>query len=131
MCGTDSNWRNSIRRRFSDRIDIGKDALYTQYFMKDDLSRTEVLECLELIESEYELPAGLLRPEDSLLKIFEPVPAKNLWQWLVYQVREGDSQSELNYELEKRMLKHGTINDWHKFETVDDLVRAWCGKKPK
>lgn len=116
--------------RFADREDIGRDGLYERYFM--DLPKEAVFECFDLIEEEYELPSGLLRPEDKLMKLFAPVDTKNPLRWLVYQVREGDSQTEITSELAKRQQRYGTNEAWVQagVETVADLIRAWCGKRP-
>lgn len=126
----DQNWRTQIRRRFADRVDIGRDELYTRYFAPVGLPKEDVIALLELIELELELPSGLLRPDDSLAKLAEPVPAKNLWQWMVYQVRSGDRALEIDEQLEKRMRRYGMTGLWSNIETVGDLVRAWCGMLP-
>ncbi len=131
MNGTESHWRAALLSRFADREDIGKKELYRRYFAEAGLPEAAVLECLDLIELEYNFPPGLLRPEDKLTKLFEPVATKNPWRWLVYQVKEGDSQSEIEYELSKRQRQYGTIGTWSRLETVNDLIRAWCGQKPK
>lgn len=83
--------------------------MYKRYFA--DLPKEDVLECLELIEFEYELPAGLLRPADRLEKLFEPVASKNWWRSLVYQIRAGDRENELTLQLSKRMRRHGVRGD--------------------
>jgi hypothetical protein len=130
MSGTENYWRTVFLGRFADREDIGKEEVYRRYWEKAGLPKADVFECLNLIESEYELPAGLLRPEDSLSKLYQPVATKNPWRWLVYQTRAGDRQSEIKYELGKQMRKHGTLGTWASIETIDDLIRAWCGRKP-
>jgi hypothetical protein len=99
MNGTDAYWRAEMLRRFADREDIGKEELYKRYFA--DLPKEDVLKCLELIEFEYELPAGLLRPAGRLEKLFEPVASKNWWRSLVYQIRAGDRENELTLQLSK------------------------------
>jgi hypothetical protein len=125
-----------MRSRFSDRELLSRDHCYEVYFAPLGLPKEEVLECLDLIEFEFEVPAGLLRPTDRLLStLFAEVPPKNpwnLWKELVYRMREGDSQSELNYELGKRLRRYGTLDLWKntKIETIEDLLRAWCGEPP-
>lgn len=95
-------------------------------------AKDKVFECLKLIEDEYQVPAGLLRPDDKLEKLFDPVVAKNPWRWLVYRTREGDSETEINYELGKRIRRSGTVQSWSHVEkfgdlTIRDFIRAWCG----
>lgn len=53
-----THWHKTLLNRFADREDIGKDNLYEQYF--SDLPRADVFEFFDLIEFEYEIPAGLL-----------------------------------------------------------------------
>ena len=128
-------WRQEVLERFHGRENLSRDELYARYFEKAGLPKDEVLECLRLLEFEYDVPSGLLRPQDKLEKLFSPVPAKNPWQWLVYRTREGDSQTEINYELGKRMRRAGTIQSWSHIKnfgdiTFFDLIKAWCGKTP-
>jgi hypothetical protein len=105
--------------------------LYNRYFRH--LPKEQVFACLTFIEDEYEIPAGLLRPADSLTKLFAPVATSNPLKWLVYQVREGDSQNELNYELFRRQQRAGTNQAWVRagIKTINDLIDAWCGRSPQ
>lgn len=130
MNGTDTYWRAAILSRFAGREKLSKEELYDSYFRQEGLPKEAVLECLGLIDEEYEFLAGFLRPEDKLKKLFEPVATKNPWRWLVYQVREGDSETELGYQLGKRTRQHGTFDARKDIETVGDFIRAWCGQKP-
>ena len=122
------SWRKNMLSRFAGREDLGKDDLCERHFK--ELPREEVLECLELVESELKIPAGVLRPEDKLDTLFEPVSTNNPLHWLTYQVRAGDRQGEISYQLNKRLRKHGTADAWTQIETINDLVRAWCGQTP-
>jgi hypothetical protein len=123
-----AHWHKVFLSRFADRKDIGKDKLYEQYF--SHLPKKDVIEFFDLIEFEYEIPAGQLRPEDKVSKLFEPVKPRNVWHWLVYQVREGDSKIEVINELVKREKRYGTYEKW-KIETIDDLIQCWCGQLPR
>ncbi len=123
-----THWHKSFLSRFADREDIGKDKLYKEYF--SDLPKEEVTEFFDLIEFEYEIPAGLLRPDDEASKLFDPVPRKGVWHWFFYDTREGDSQIEITNQLVKREKLYGTYEKW-KIDTVDDLIRCWCGQKPR
>lgn len=125
-----SEWHNAILSRFGKREDFGKDGLYKRYFKSDELPREAVLECFDLIESEYGISVGILRPDDVLTKLFEPVITRNPLKWLEYQLKAGDKQSELNYQLNKRLRKHNIFELVYPVITVDDFVHAWCGQKP-
>jgi hypothetical protein len=135
MSKLDADWREDILRRFGGRQNLSKEALYARYFEKLGCPKTEVLECFNLIEFEYQIPAGVLRPEDKLEKLFEPVTTKKPWRWLVYRTHEGDSETEINYELGKRMRRFGTVQAWSHIEkfgdlTICELIKAWCGREP-
>jgi len=123
-------WHRAFLRRFADRTDLGKDEFYQRYFQQEDIEREAVEECLSLIESEYQISPGLLRPEDKLDLLFQPVKTRNPFLWVLYRSREEDSESEIRYQLGKQMRRHGTLNEWQ-IETIDDLIRAWCGKHPE
>jgi hypothetical protein len=125
-----SSWRRSVVKRFSDRPDIGKKEVYLQYFEPMGLSEKCVLECLDLIETEYDVSAGLIRPNDNISLLVGDVMTKNPIRWVFYRAREEDIQSELNYQLGKRMRQHGTEGLWKDIDTIGDFVRAWCGGKP-
>jgi hypothetical protein len=130
MNGTNAAWRKELRKRFADREDIGKECLYEKFFAAKGFPRSDVLELFDTIELEFDLPAGLLRPTDSLKKLGAPVSPKNPWQWMVFQVRSGDSQQALADQLEKRLKTFGTTDLWKRVETIADLVTAWCGQAP-
>jgi hypothetical protein len=129
------DWEQAIVRRFDGRENLAINELYNRFFKNAELRKDEVVECLKLLESEYKVPAGVLRPNDKLAKLFHPVRATTPWQWLVYRTREGDTETEINYELGKRMRRSGTVKSWSHIKrfgdlTVSDLLRAWCGLTP-
>ena len=123
-------WHQRLLQRLTDRIDLGKDRLYDEYFAKQLLPQEQVLNCLSLLESEYQISAGLLRPKDSLEILFNRVPAKSPLLWLVYRTREDDSRSEINYQLGKRIRKYRLDVQSSQIRTLEDLVKVWCGKSP-
>ena len=71
-------------KRFEGREDLGKEGLYKTYFEPLGLDKSEVLKCLEEIELGYEIPPGVLRPEDSMSKLNERVPTKNPIEWFLW-----------------------------------------------
>jgi len=123
-------WKEAFLAHFSDREDIGIDEVYARFFMSEGLPKHCVFDCLNLIEIEYQLPAGLIRPSDSLQKLLKPVATKNPIRWFFYRSQEEDRESELNYQLNKRLRQYGTFEAWQKFETIGDYVHAWCGGVP-
>ena len=122
------NWRSEILGRFADREDLGANEAYRRFWSQ--LPEADVLELFALLESEYLFPPGLLRPNDSLERLFQPVRTQNPLRWLIYRARGEDRMSEVNYQLAKRQRRHGTLDKWKRIDTVDDLIRAWCGLLP-
>jgi len=130
IAGLDRRWMTAIRGRFADRENIGRERVYELYFANEDLPEQEVFECFDLIETEYGAITGLLRPEDSLEKLFQPVATRNPFRSMTYEIMAGDRQLWLGEDLRKQMRRHGVNQDWPRMETIGDFVRAWCGRKP-
>ena len=126
----DRKWLAAIRERFADRKDIGRERVFELYFAREGLPREEVFECLDLIETEYGYIAGLLRPEDSLEKLFTPVQTRNPFRSITYEIMAGDRQLWFGDELEQKLREYGIrkYSDWPPINTIGDFVRAWCGR---
>ena len=126
----DRKWLAAIRQRFGDREDIGRERVYERYFEKEGLPKARVFECFDLIETEYGYISGLLRPDDSLDKLFMKVPTRNPFRWASYEIMAGDRQVWFGEELEKRLREYGIREyaDWPRVDTIGDFLRAWCGK---
>jgi hypothetical protein len=56
------------------------------------------------------------------------VPARRWWRWHVHEVIAGDRQFWLQEELDKKLKMHGLSGKVRQVNTIDELVRAWCGK---
>lgn len=123
-------WTAAIRERFSDREDVGKAQAYERFFARSNLSKQAVYEVLELLESEYGVPAGVLRPSDRLDKLMMPVRPANFWQWAVYQVKQGDRHFALQEALTKRLKHFGTVEVWRDVSTLAEYISAWDGRAP-
>ena len=129
MKSADVKWREEVRSRFAARQDLGKEGVYEAHFASMKLPRTAVLELLDLIGREYDLPPGLLRPEDSLSKLSIPPIHENWWQWLVFQVRAGDIQLTVIDELKRRSRLSAEDLQSTDIQTLADLARLWCGEQ--
>jgi len=125
------HWHQSIRSRFADREQLEPQAAYEQFWSA--YHRQAVMEFFQLVETEYQLPPGLLRPDDDINKLLEPIKPAKFVKWLFDQARTEDSGAELIYQLGKREQQHGTQEVWEreKIRTIDDLMRAWSGQLPK
>src|SRR2546429_2220763 len=112
MSENNNRWQEGVLNRFAGREVLDQETLYERYFKGEGMLQAEVVECLTLIESELGIPAGVLRPEDELDMLFEPIPTKNPLKWLIYQTRAGDRQAEIGYQLNKRLRRYGTVDAW-------------------
>jgi hypothetical protein len=123
-------WAENLLKRFEGRKELGKKELYEKHFKSQNLDEKEVMECFEEIELGYNIPAGILRPEDNLTKLTNRVTTNNPLKWFWWLGKNEFSDDSLIEELGIRMKKHGTFSEWKVIETFDDLVQAWCGQKP-
>ena len=89
------------------------------------------MSCFEEIEVSFNIPVGVLRPEDNLKKLTDRVPTNNPFKWFWWLGKNEFSDQNLLEELGIRMRRHGIFNDWKIINTFEDLIRAWCGEKPK
>lgn len=126
-----NSFTEKLLARFEGREDLGGEGLYEKYFKAEGLDRGEVLECFSELEFNFRVPAGILRPTDSMRKLTDRVTTNNPFVWFLWLGRNEFAGDDLVDELNIRLRKYGTFNDWKQFETVEDVVRAWCGKKPK
>jgi hypothetical protein len=121
------SWERAIRARFGDREDLGTAGVHTRFW--PHLPRDQFDQLAQLLDAEYRIPVGLLRPEDALSKFSDPVPTRNPWRWLSYRTAEGDRWSEINYQLVHRLDRRGAPLPKPPAMTVDALVRVWCGEE--
>lgn len=122
-------WREAKLARFTGRENLGKTGLYELYFKPLGLPEKEVMECFQEIESDFEIPAGILRPEDPMTKLTDRVGTNNPLKWFWWLGRNEFSGDDLMEELGVRLRKYGTFHEWKTIDTFEDLVRAWCGQK--
>lgn len=118
--------------RFEGREDLGYKELYEKYFEPQGLSEENVMECFKEVEFNFHIPVGILRPTDNMAKLTERVTTNNPFIWFWWLGRNEFRGDDLLDELNIRLRKYGTFDDWGKvINTFEDLVRAWCGEKPK
>jgi hypothetical protein len=119
-------WERAIRERFGERDDLGIGGVWARFW--SHLPAEEFEELARLLQDEYGLQIGLLRPDDALSKLWTPVPTQNPLRWLQYRTAEGDRWSELNHALVRRCDRRRLPLPRPPAMTVDELVRAWCGE---
>lgn len=122
---TASRWRREFLGRFSDREDLGSEGVWTAFWQ--DLPRESVFELFSLIELEFGLGCGLLRPTDPLSKFSDPLKTWNPLAFPLLEGRRQDAFLEIGYQLGQRLDRFGTREGWSGIRTVDHFVRAWCG----
>lgn len=90
-------WHDTIRSRFGNREKLEPQAAYEAFW--SEFPQQAVMELFQLIEIEYQLSPGLLRPNDTVNKLLESIKPVNFLKWLFYQAHTEDSESELRYQL--------------------------------
>lgn len=123
--------RTRVPAGYQDREDLGADGVYQRYWLQEGLPKVDALEALKLIEFEYSIPAGLLRPDDEVGALVEAPTGHNPLRGISHQVTVGDKEFELAYQLRRRLRRFGTASLWAGIRTVDEFVRAWCGARPR
>jgi hypothetical protein len=114
-----------LSRRFPARENLDKIQLAQRCFPQYDAS--EVLTLFELIELEFEIDLGFLRPEDRLDVLFTPVPTRNPLAWANFRMRETDGVGEISAEVaKKRRQRNLPARPTDPIQTFGDLVAAWC-----
>jgi hypothetical protein len=129
--GAHDDYRNGLLARFADREALAKGELFERYWADMGLDRNEVFDLLDLIEEAYDIPAGLIRPNDPIDKVTERVPEKRWWRGPIHDLIAGDSQFWLQEEFSRKLKKHGLSESVEKVETIQELVMIWCGHLPR
>ena len=121
---------NAFLHRFPDRVPLPTNELYGLFFPTMDGSREDFEEIVILVSQELAVPVGLLRPEDQMSQLLEPLHGRNPLRWIEEWTRAADGKSELNVRRRARLESLGTVDSWHDLPALRDVVRAWCGLTP-
>jgi hypothetical protein len=89
--------RQEIMARFPVRDTLEKSELIRRFFPENN--EGEVLELLELVEREFRIDVGFLRPDDSLYALFAPIPTRNPLWWMLFRMWESDGVTEISAEV--------------------------------
>lgn len=92
-----------------------------------NLDQKEVSELFRLLEQEFRIDVGFLRPDDSLYALFSPVSTFNPLAWMIFRGLESDAKNEIGAELVRKRRKRG-LPELLTTEprTFGELVVAWC-----
>jgi hypothetical protein len=114
-----------LRRRFPPRDKLTKSDLAKRFF--SGYQEAETIELFDLIEREFHIDIGFLRPEDSLDTLFAPVSSWNPFSWAMFRALESDGVNEISTEVAKKRKRRGLpVVPANEVRTVGDLVHAWC-----
>jgi hypothetical protein len=122
------SWQSALLKAFSGREPLSSEEMWRSYW--PDLDREAVEDLLSLISAEYQISPRVLRPSDRLETFFRTPTTANPFKWLVWETRSSDRKSEINMQLHRKQKHHSTAGMWSNIDTVDDLVRVWCGCLP-
>lgn len=121
-------YRN-LPQKFSNRELLSRSELRERFFGDPSMDEDDIAECFDFFEFDFEFPVGYLRPEDDLSLLTEPPSSPNplLLIFGGNYFRGDDLLEELNI----RLKRHGTKDDWKTIRTFGELVGAWCGLEPQ
>ena len=98
-------------------------------FESDRVAAVEELR--SLVDAEFGLDLGILRPDDQLDSVvIHPDAGLNPLRWLFYESWSREAANEVHFQLRKRLKAFGTIESWPRVITIGDLVLAWSGHRP-
>ena len=120
-------WRDWLQERFGDRPALPRDEAVRTFWA--ELPPEDLADFFEMIETEYQLDVGLLRPDDNLERFTTPIKTKNPLRWFAVEPGLEDRASELNYQIVQRADQAGLAN-YLPVHTVREYVRIWCGLAP-
>ena len=123
-------WRDEMQRRFPDRADLGREEAYRCFWAPLGLPFADVFSLFDLIEQEYQISGGALRPDDPMEALLFPVRTRGPLRWLACEPRLEDATSELNYRLAKRIERGEAVEPEQPPRTISDFVHLWCGRRP-
>jgi len=119
----------AIKRRFPVRENLEKSELARRCFSEHD--GAEALELFALVEREFRIDVGFLRPDDSLHALFSPVPARNPLTWIRFRALESIGVTEISTEVASKRRERGLPSEPPEgIRSFGDLVRAWCERGP-
>jgi hypothetical protein len=120
-------WREWLQERFGDRSALPRDEAVQRFW--SNLPPEDLADFFEMIETEYGLDVGLLRPDDNIARFTTPIKTKNPLRWFAVEPSLEDRASELNHQIVQRADEFG-LAQYLPVHTIGDYVRVWCGRAP-
>lgn len=109
--------------RLKGRADIGRERALSE--LGAGLPVDDAAALADLIEEEFSVPIGLLRPDDRPDVLFASFPFANPFTWLWAEAALEDGVSEISLQLKRR----GATAD-RPPQTFAELFEVWCRVRP-
>ncbi len=119
---------DSVLQHFQDREVLSAKQLHQQFSLPVDVSDDDLERALEIFATEYNLPAGKLRADDSLDLFVRPPRIRNPITWFFTQSAYEDRLSELNYHIKKARKRAHVAELSASPKTARDYVLACLGR---
>ena len=121
-------WEEHLQDRFGDRDDLGREEAYRTFW--GEFPQDRVYAFFALIEQEFGLEPGRLRPDDPVERLAAPIRTRNPLRWFAVEPRLEDSAAELAFQLKAAAEQHGLSMTGSNFETMRECIEVWCGAIP-
>lgn len=94
---------------------------------------TADVEALALaVRDEFGVELGSLRADDPIeLLVSPPSAGLNPLRWMVYESWSRDAANSIHARLAARLREYGTHAEWPVVRTAEELLLAWCGRRPR
>ena len=114
-----------LRHRLGPRPTLSHDEALS--LIAPGLPASDAQALASLLEEEFGIPIGLLRPDDDLERLVAPLPFRNPFTWMFAEAALEDGVSEINFQLQKQLARrHRTL--LRPPRTIRELFVAWCGE---
>jgi hypothetical protein len=122
------SYTSGVTARFNDRAVLEAEELYRLFALPPEIDVDMLTNALQIFLEEYDIPAGSLRPDDSMRCFVDPPRTKNPISWFFARASYEDRLSELSYHLGKARHRAGlkALPAWP--ATIRDYVIAYAGK---
>lgn len=106
---------------------------YERYWARLRVPMDETSQALMLVEREYKVPVGKLRPWHALHRVFAPTKGKHRYRWLHIRSYEVGSSDVLVWGVWARVKAAGHEEAWLRaggMSRLGDVVLAYAGRPP-
>ena len=119
------DYKDGLLARFEGRKTLSGSELIAIFREAADYREKDLQRMFMVLEEIFEIPPGLLRPEDNVGKLTDRVPEKRWWRGPSHCVLAGDRQLWLQEEFSRRLRERGTESP-EEIRTLGELAQYWC-----